>query len=136
VTDPDQPVTVVEDAPQPDLSDLQQREVFDGPAVRVCVDGSTDVHTLPNRGFSTSIEPIGSNGVRILFADPRRRKATIILRSATATDFFYVSASQSGQGVPWPANVPMVHDHCDEVWAKEGTPAAPSLSVLYETWAD
>jgi len=132
-------VPMREDPPQPDLPDLQQREVYDVPAVPVCIDGTTDVHVIPNKRFSVSNEPVGANTglfTRILTADPTRRRAVVMLQSATATDTFSVSSSASGQSIPWPANVAMVLEHCDEVWARSGQAQGAVIGVLIENWAD
>jgi hypothetical protein len=138
MTDPDVPQVshpVTEDPPQPDLAELQQREVFEYPSVPVRLDGPASVSTLPNGRFSVSAEPLGDNAVRVLTNDPRRRRAVLVMYSATATDYWKVKSTASGQGVPWPANVPCVMDHCDEVWAQVGA-GYLTLSVLIEHWAD
>lgn len=127
---------VREDPPQPDLPDLQQREVYDVPAVPVCIDGTTDVHVVPNKRFSVSFEPIGASPIRVLTADPTRRRATLMLRSATATDVWTIMSASTGQGISWPANVPFIAEHCDEMWAKADTPTSATLGVAVENWAD
>lgn len=140
LSEPDiMPDPVREDQPQPDLPELQQREVFELPSVPVRIDGPAQVNTLPSRRFSVSQEPVGAstaNATRVLTNDPTRRRAIILFRSGTSTDFFLVQSASTGQGVAWPANVPLVMDHCDEVYAKGGAAEAISLSVLIESWAD
>jgi hypothetical protein len=131
---------IVEDPPQPHLDELQQREVFDGPTVPVRIDGPADVHTLPSKRFNVSQEFIGGSNLvatRILTQDPTRRRAIVILRSATATDAFLVQSTSSGQGVAWPANVALTFEHCDEVFAKmNAADTSATLSIMTEHWAD
>lgn len=131
---------IPEDPAQPALDELQQRETFELPTVPVRIDGPADVHTLPSKRFNVSQEPIGGSNVvatRILTADPTRHRAIVILRSATATDSFLVQSTSSGQGIAWPANVPLEFLHCDEVFAKNNAAdTSVTLSVMTEHWAD
>lgn len=126
---------VLEDPPQPDLAEYQQREVFDLPTVPVRLDGPAAVTRLPNRKFTTVTEALGAAPARILYNDPSRARAVVVMYSATATDNWVCMSSSSGQSVVIPANVPIVFEHCDEVWAKVGV-GFLSLAVMIENWAD
>ena len=133
-------IPIREDPPAPVLDELQLREVFDLPTVPVQLDGPAEVHVLPSRRFNVSQEAVGGSNVvatRILTQDLTRRRAVVIFRSATATDSFLVQSTSSGQGIPWPANVPLEFQHCDEVFAKNNAADTNiTLSVFTEHWAD
>jgi len=125
-------------AAAPTLPEEQQREL-DYPAVKVQVEGIAAVQRVPSRRVVCSNEPLSVQpgaATRVLTEDPTRRRASLILRSATATDQVLYQSNSSGQAVPWPANVALVLEHCDEMWASVPAGSTGTLTVITEHWAD
>jgi len=117
----------------PDLDDVQQIEE---PAiaipVSVQVDGPVVVHQLPSRTGPVTTEILSTTPVKVLSADPKRRRAVIC-----GTGDWYVSHinSASGGGV-WPEVVPLVIEHGDAVYAYVVGMGASTLTIVTEYWAD
>lgn len=116
----------------PDLPELQQRD--SAPVVvPVRPDGPVETHELPSRTGAAFTTVLTTSMQHILGAD-LKRKVTILL----ADQPWRYSHLRTGQGVRWPADVPLVLTHADEVYAAEHADASssPNLSVLVEVWAD
>jgi hypothetical protein len=124
----DEPV-FVEDPPDPDLPDLQQRDL-PMPTVPVEVEGKVRVLHLPNRGSAVEAFPMDTTQRRVLGADPKR--ARVVLVSSVAWNY---ARTKTGQTAPIPANVPITLTHTDEVYAAVPT-STGTLAVISEYWAD
>jgi hypothetical protein len=125
-------------AANPTLPEEQQREL-DYAAVRVQVEGITATQRVPSRRVVCSNEPLSvqpAPATRVLTEDLSRRRASLILRSGTATDQVLYQSNSSGQAVAWPANVALVLEHCDEMWAVVPSGQTGTLTVITEHWAD
>lgn len=125
----DDRATPIEDPPDPDLEELQQRNV-PYPAVPVQVDGVASVRRVPSQKsamnvFSTDVGRLR----RVLGDDPRRARTIMVAASA-----FLVARSASGSGCLWPANVALYLENQDEVWATS-TGASVDITVIQEYWA-
>lgn len=127
---PDRPPDPVE--PEPDLAELQQRDQ-DGPAVPVRTAGPVEVHELPSRQAPAFSTTLADDNQHILGAD-RKRKVAILI----CDEPWLYAQQRSAPGVRWPADVPLVITHCDEVYAAIHPDAAGTgtLSVISEIWAD
>lgn len=128
---------VVEDPPNPDQLEVQQREEPALLVVPVRPVGPVTVQVLPARIGPAFTQGLNTSWQSVLGNDLKRRRATLLLVSSTAADTWLYSRTQGGSGVPWPANVPLVLEHADAVYAQigPGNPAA-TLSVITEVWAD
>lgn len=117
----------------PDLDDVQQIEepAIEVP-VSVQVDGPVIVHQLPSRTGPVIAEPLTTAPLKILAADPKRRRAVIC-----GTGDWYVSHAQSAaSGGLWPDSVPLVLEHGDAVYAYVVGEGAATLTIVTEYWAD
>lgn len=106
-------------------------------SVPVHLDRPATVQLLPSRVGPAFVTGLNSNWQSVLNRDPKRRRAVLMLASATASDTWLYSRTQGGAGVPWPANVPLVLEHADAVYASVG-PGNPAttLTAITEMWAD
>jgi hypothetical protein len=116
------------DVPTPDLQQLQQRD--EDPAVPVRTAGPVETHELPSRSAQPSSMTLTTTMQHVLGADLKRKRATLV-----ADDDWRYSTTRSGPGVRWPADVPLLIEHADAVYAKVSADTA-ELSVISETWAD
>lgn len=126
----DERVIPIEDPPAPDLDDLQQREIPHLGAVPVCVEGPVLVQVQPARRGTAEPTGLNQTPAHILGEDPRRSAATLLCD--VAWNYF---ARKGGASVRWPADVPLVIQHCSEVWASVTT-GTGNLSVISEYYAD
>jgi len=125
----DDDVIHVEDPPNPDLDDLQQRQPVI-PAVAVEVQGAVRVHRLPSRNSTVTTETLTDGVVtHVLGADLGRARATLVC----ASSWFYMRA-KTGVQAPIPAGVPIVIEHADAVYATI-TGSAAVLTTIAEMWA-
>jgi hypothetical protein len=121
---------LIEDPPNPTLDELQQRDL-PVPSVPVRVDGQVKVYNLPARSGPVVVVDIDTTTTQpILSADPKRSLATLIVDTA-----WYYKNRSNGQELPWPANVPLVLTHCDEVWARAQSEDG-TLSGITEYYAE
>lgn len=126
----------VGDESTPELEDLQQLPE-EHIKVPVRVVDPVQVQQLPSRhGVSRSFGTAATDGepVPLLGADLRRRRAVIIAASAS----IYVGEREmvkSGAAAIWPAGVPLVIEHTEQVYARAATGTA-TVSVISENWAD
>ncbi len=108
--------------------------------VPVTVDGPIQVHQLPARsggrrnwtGFNTAAIRVGND-------DPRRKRAVLLVYSATATDYVTIGTTQneadSGYGFRLAPGIPLEITDQEAIYARSNA-AAVVLSVLNENWAD
>lgn len=117
----------------PDLDDVQQIEEPAIPLpVSVQVDGPVIVHQLPSRTGPVTAEILSTTVGKVLSVDPKRRRAVIC-----GTGDWYVShANSSSSGGLWPAEVPLVLEHGDAVYAYVVGMGASTLTIVTEYWAD
>jgi len=121
--------TYVEDPPDPDLPELQQRDL-PMPTVPVEVTEKVRVLHLPNRSSSVEAFPMDTTLRRLMAADPKRARAVLV--SSVAWRY---ARTATGVSMPMAANVPLTITHSDEVAARAET-GTGTLSVLGEYWAD
>lgn len=122
--------TPIIDPPNPDLDELQQREIPPPfPPVPVTLDGPVPVRILPSKKGPAFTHPLYGTLSRVLGYDPSRAVAILVCES----EWFY-STGSSGQLVRWPADVPLPIGHCDEVFARVATDATADLSVITEVY--
>lgn len=127
MTEPDE--AVFNDPPTPALPDVEQRPV-DYPAVAVQVVGPVLVQDQPARTGYIAVERLNTSGaVQVLTADPRRQRAVLVSSAAWS-----MLNKRSGAQAPMPANVPIIVQHCSEVWAL-GSASEQVLSVIVEVYA-
>lgn len=114
----------------PDVDQLRQEDE-PLPAVPVRQVEPITVHNLPSRVGPMFSEDLSTDFVKILPSDVKRKRATLLASVA-----WEISRSGSvSSGVPWSANVPLVIEHCDTVYARVPT-GTGELSVITEVWAD
>ncbi len=116
---------------EPILEEVFQHDV-PGPVVPVDVRGPVIVHQLPSKGGPSFKHPLTTTFSQVLGHDNKRARTTLLLAGAA---WEYSRTGASGSGVPWPSNVPLVLEHCDQVWARVTTETG-NLSVITEIWAD
>jgi hypothetical protein len=129
----DAPVVIVEDPPNPDLPELQQRDLAIPPVVPVVIQGPVLTRAQPARSGPAFPQALTDRVEQVLAADPRRSRATMV----SGDDWLYMQSS-NGQRLPWPADVPLVILHGDAVWATRAAAAEQDgiLSVVTEIYAD
>jgi hypothetical protein len=120
----------VQDPPSPDLADTLQRDIT-YPAVPVRVEGPVRTQAQPARSGPVGVYQLvtGDPEQNVLSKDLKRSRATLCAGVA----WNYINR-KGGLVVPWPANVPLVILHADEVWATGDENGV--LSVITETYAD
>lgn len=129
MSDDNTPMVPIEDPPDPDLPDLQQRDLMP-PAVPVELTGKARVQHLPNRSSSVESFPMTTTQQRVLAADPKRARAQLV--SSVAWNY---ARTRTGATAPIPANVVITITHTDEVCASVPT-GTGNLAVIGEYWAD
>src|SRR5688572_9246687 len=126
-------VVHLEDPPNPDLGDLQQRDVFTLPDVPVRVVGTVQVTQVPAKAGPSVIHRFHSGSPtfadQVLGRDLRRSRAVLVCDTA-----WTYGTAQDKVTLPWPANVPLIITHADEMWAK-GTDLKV-LAVVTEQYGD
>lgn len=111
----------------------------DVPTVPVRIDEPVRTHELPRISGGAWTDQVDTSGKRLLAADPKRSCATILALDQDVyigMDQASVSAASMANpsGAQWPANVPLVIQHCDEVWVSSQA-STTAVSVLVERWA-
>lgn len=120
----------------PSLVDLFQ-EQYGTAGVPVKPVGPTTVTELPAKcgaafGMALAAPGTGENyPVSVLGFDPRRKRVVLICDQ----DFYYARKDSDKTGAPWPKAVPLVLEHCDDIYARAQTTAG-TLAVIVENWAD
>ena len=133
----DTEATPIEDPPNPELDDVQQREVPSLACVPVRIEGPVRVLNLPNRfgGLSSDVlmasDATNARPIRILDADQRRAVATLI-----GSDAWYMMRQSTGTRAPIPANVPVVVTHAEAVWALGQAGKTVTLTAIQEFYAN
>ena len=105
----------IEDPPDPDLPELQQRDL-PMPTVPVEVEGKVRVLRLPNRSSSVEAFAMDATLRRVMGADPKRARAVLV--SSVAWRY---ARSTTGTTFPVPANIIFPISHADEVCARAET---------------
>lgn len=134
-------MSAYDDPSTPELEAVQQEEADDGRLmvpVRVLeVAGPVRVQVLPSRhGVSRSwtTNATDPEPVPLLGADLRRRRASIVATGAAV----YVGEREmvkAGAAALWPADVPLIVEHTEQLYARAATGTA-TVSVVSENWAD
>jgi len=117
------------DPPNPDLIDLQQRDITP-PAVPVKVEGLVRVQTLPAKAGPSFVHFLTTRQEQVLGRDLTRSRA--LLLGSVAWQY---CDTKSGARLVWPANVPMEITHADEVWASVAS-VEGELYVITELYGD
>lgn len=121
------------------IADIEQREAdaLAGRPVSVAVAGPVGVQQMPSRSWSARNRtvPMDAGGIKIASADPRRRSLTLIAVNAPMFIGATSAANMGPTSVRWPAGVPLVLTHQEEVWAA-CTTADVLVSIVEELWAD
>lgn len=131
--------------PNPDSSDVWQNEEEYGRPVTVpvCVENPVRTQELPTRlgSMRTAAVPaldVGGQPVRLLSADPRRRRAVVYLGAnqtlqlgATQKECIGPFAFQIASGATSPLLLEFFS--CDELWAVRAT-VATTVGVIEERW--
>lgn len=111
-------------------------ESFQIKAIVTNVEGPVQVQLLPSvSAGSRSWAEIGTTEAqRVANQDPRRRSCTVM----SVGENIYVGSTkieaESGYGVLWPENVPLILTHQDAVYVRSAT-ATTIVSVVVENWA-
>lgn len=123
----------------PDNDQVMQDERPPMPVIPVRVEGPVRTAELPARGSGFTTVVVGTDGARILTADPRRKSTLLLPVDAD----IWLGDSQAQVRVPttgdpiggfWPAGTPCPLNTCDEVWASASS-ATTRITVISEQWA-
>ena len=120
----------IEDLPNPDLAELQQREVL-APVLLVRPDGPVSTQPLPARTGPIETNPLTTTFQRVLNRDFKRSRAVLICD----VDWLISRSNNAAGGAPWYAKVPLVLTHRDDAYAAVPTDTG-TLTVITEIWAD
>lgn len=119
------------------LDDLEQRDEdypLPIPSVPVIVAGPVPVQVLPTISSGSRNMTVTTAAVRLVNADPRRASFTMI----SLDESFYYGTDQAtvgrAYGALWPALVPLVVTHRDEIWVA-GLQNTTIVSCISENWA-
>lgn len=113
------------------------QETYGTTGVPVKPVGPTTVTELPARcgaAFSMTLPAPGTGEnypVFVLGFDARRKRVVLICDQ----DWLYARKDSDKNGVPWPKSVPLVLEHCDDIYARVQSTGG-TLSVISESWAD
>ena len=121
------------------VDDLYQEDNPLALVVPVKHQGPIQIHNLPARSGGSRTWTGITSATRIGNDDPRRKRAVVLISSATATDYAIVGATQnevdSNYGFRLPINVPLEITNQEAIYAKVSS-ATAVLSILNEVWAD
>lgn len=122
----------VTDIPDPDLDQLQQRppEITGVPNVPVEIVGTPRVLQAPNRSWSVSTLLLTTSPQHVVGDEPNRAVVTLC-----ADADWLVATHRQTAPKRWPANVPLVLTHNQEVFASTAT-GSPNLTIIAEYHAD
>lgn len=123
--------------PVESADEVYQDQDAEGPTVPVCVKTPVRTQLLPaTNGGSRKYSLVATEAVRILTADPRRRRAVM---QATGDDNFVLAATQQEAMGPFAASFQsftlLEVTACTELWARAESTTV-DLSVLNEQWAE
>jgi hypothetical protein len=124
-----------DDAPAPELGELQQQHVTLEP-LATTVHGTVQTHVLPSRSGASRNYATAAGGapVILLGRDERRRRAVIIASGGSV----YVGERDdctNGTAAIWPAGVPLEIQHTEQVYVLAVDTDAV-VSMISENWAD
>jgi hypothetical protein len=114
--------------PQPELDEIQQREIVH-PAVPVKHVGPITTHELPARVATIFDFGLTTTWQNVLAEDPKRKRTILIC------DQDWVVSHAGRGGGTWFAKVPLVLQNVSAVYAKVGSSTA-TLTVIPEEWGD
>ncbi len=121
------------------VGEIYQDESTSPIRVPVSVEGPVQVHQLPSRSAGMRNWTGITEATRVGNQDPRRRRAVLLVYSATPTDFVIIGTDQneatSGYGFRLAPGIPLEISHQEALYAKANA-AGVILSVLNEQWAD
>jgi len=122
----------VTDTPQPDLDDLEQRDLPEQivPAVPVKQSGPVHVQVLPALSSAVYEREVGTTMARVVDYNPRRRAVTVI-----GADAWRIGRTPAGIGALMPPDVPVRLEHADRIYARAVT-STTTITVIEEIWAD
>ncbi len=119
--------------PAPEDLDQLEQEPTALPAVPVRLVDAVNVYALPSRYVQYSTDSVGDTYVALLPLNIKRAKVTLI---ATGQPMV-VSDTNTGGGMAWPVNVPLVLTNTRPVYVKSGTAGTPAVvGACVEIWAD
>ncbi len=121
----------------PDKDDVVQvEEIPLSEAVPVQVEGPVRVQLLPRKGGTTFTKTLTTSPQRLLAADHRRAKATLMsIGQNLLVSLSQASAQDASRMALWPQNFPFVVEADTEVWAASST-STTVVSVTTELWAE
>lgn len=125
---------IPEDLPNPDLDDLQQREL-PLPALLVRQDGPVHVHELPSRVGACFTQLLGTGWENVLSGPDPKRKRALLFPSAAVYIGTKKGAGVGGCLVPAAAASPIEIRHQDAVWIRMVADTG-TVGVIVEVWAD
>ena len=122
---------------EPDADEVLQHEA-DTLAVKpvpVAVTGPVDIRTLPSQTWAVATAaPIDATGaVQLLGVNPTRKRAVIVANTAP----FHIGASKGqadARSGLIPFGVPIIIEHCGEVWVNNVAAGAPVVTAIVEHW--
>ncbi|MER6059472.1 hypothetical protein [Streptomyces albidoflavus] len=120
----------------PDADDLLQEEEVPAKmtAIPVVVEGPARVQLLPTRSAGMRSWPLTADQVvRVLDADPRRRRA--VLQAVGGAVRLGTSQAAARVGAQIAEGTLLTLTTCDEVWATAAL-ADTELSIINEQWAE
>lgn len=129
---------------QPEVADVLQEENDVPATVAVCItEQKSPVRTqaLPRKGGATFTKVLGVTPTRVLFADHRRAKATIM--AAGSADVFLIAFTETAAQAEstmslWNGRESYKHEATTDVWLS--VPATPGTAVTVgvstELWAE
>jgi len=125
---------------QPEVTEVLQDESYSAlTTIPVCVEEiKTPVRTqpLPRIGPPTSLtKTITATPQKVLAYNPRRASATIISSDNDILVAFNTASKEDPSTMAyWPKGVPLVMNHCSEVWVASAA-ASSKVGIISERWA-
>lgn len=128
-----------ETPPVGSVGEIYQDETTSFVNVPVNVKGPVQIHQLPARSAGSRNWTGITNATRVGNKDPRRKRAVLLVYSATATDYVIIGSDKNeadtGYGFRLSPGIPLEITHAEALYAKANA-AGVILSVLNEQWAD
>jgi hypothetical protein len=120
--------------PSPEIEDVYQEEPSPFSTVPVHIEGPVQVHELPARRAQMKTDVVSNSGWTPLLPETPKRKRLVMISTDKS---FYLSIDGTGvSGFLWPANVALVLEHTQRVYAMSADPAGSTISHCSELWAD
>lgn len=121
---------------EPDITEVHQAEAEyaeDLREVPVRIEGPVRAQVLPATSWTAiTYELTATDSIKIANRDPRRSRITLI-PAAEIWIGAVQSQAKANVGGSLPANVPVVQQHTEEIWAIADT-TTTTLTVLEEFW--